>query len=252
MEARYLLLFQWIPRPLQKHRTIGIASFVIFFTAFLLFLLVGLSLTITPSIYLVKISSGNTAVPTSNAATTLEFGVWGVCGKSALGTGQCYGPQLGYTVPQSILSILGLSQQIATAAEKTILTLLVLHLVSAALSTIVFVLALYLHSHAAAIIALIVAVVTALLTSFILAMDVVLIVLLKDNMNIVVTGLKFDVEFGNAVWMILTAVLLTWFAVVMLSARACYCFGVRRPLSRVQSELPCSEIMIPDVIDQIS
>lgn len=147
---------------------------------------------------------------------------------SALGTGQCYGPQLGYTVPQSILSILGLSQQIATAAEKTILTLLVLHLVSAALSTIVFVLALYLHSHAAAIIALIVAVATALLTSFILAMDVVLIVLLKDNMNIVVTGLKFDVEFGNAVWMILTAVLLTWFAVVMLSARACYCFGVRR------------------------
>lgn len=235
MDARYPL-FKRIPRPLQKHRTIGIASFIIFFTTFLLFLLAGLSLTITPSIYLVKITSGNTAVPTSNAATTLEFGIWGVCGKSAAGTGQCYGPQLGYTVPQSILSILGLSQQVATAAEKTILTLLVLHLVSAALSMIVFVLALFLHSHVVAIIALIVAIVTALLTSFMLTMDVVLIILLRNNMNIVVTGFKFNVEFGNAVWMILTAVLLSWFAVVMLSARACYCFGVRRPVSRVDSE----------------
>jgi len=147
---------------------------------------------------------------------------------SAAGTGQCYGPQLGYTVPQSILSILGLSQQVATAAEKTILTLLVLHLVSAALSMIVFVLTLFLHSHVVAIIALIIAIATALLTSFMLTMDVVLIILLRNNMNIVVTGFKFNVEFGNAVWMILTAVLLSWFAVVMLSARACYCFGVRR------------------------
>ena len=174
---------------------------------------------------------------------------------SALGTGQCYGPKLGYTVPQTLLSILGLSRQIATAAEKTILTLLVLHLVSAVLSTIVFVLALFLHSHAAAIIALIIAVVTALLTSFVLVMDVVLIVLLRNNMNVASVGLKFDVQFGNGVWMILVAVLFTWFAVIMLSARACYCIGVRRyvpchcltlhglktipsPVSRVNSEQP--------------
>ncbi|KAL4076422.1 hypothetical protein J3A83DRAFT_2204887 [Scleroderma citrinum] len=228
--------FKRIPRPLQRHRTIGIASFTIFFTSFLLFLLVGLSLTIIPSIYLVKISSENITTPTSNVATTLEFGVWGVCGKSALGTGQCYGPQLGYTVPQDILSVLGLSQAVASAAEKTILILLVLHLVSAALSTIVFVLALFLHSHAAAIIALIAAIVTALITSFVFVIDIVLVILLRDNVDLVITGAQFNVEFGNAVWMILAAVLLTWFAVIMLSARACYCFGVRRPVPRATPE----------------
>ncbi len=39
--------------------------------------------------------------------------------------------------------------------------------------------------------------------------------------------LKFAAEFGDGVWMVLAAVLSTWIAVGFLSARACYCCGVR-------------------------
>lgn len=68
-----------VPRPLQKHIVISLTTFAIFLTAFLLFLLVGLSLTITPSIYLVAVSALDSVDLVSNAATSLHFGVWGVC-----------------------------------------------------------------------------------------------------------------------------------------------------------------------------
>lgn len=224
-----LLLFSRIPRPLQRHRYIGLASFSIFLTAFILSLLVGLSLTIIKSIYLIKIAAVNSVDPVSNAATSLVFGVWGVCGLSASGASECYGPQLGYTIPSDILSLVGLSQSVATIAEKSLLVLLVLHLVSAALSTIVFVLSLYLHSHAVAIIALITAIVTALVSSFVFAVDVVLVVLVKSHIDSLFLGVNFSVEFGNGVWMVLVAVVMTWIAIVILSARACYCLGVKPP-----------------------
>ena len=68
-----------IPRPLQKHLVVSLTTFAVFFTAFLLFILVGLSLTITPSIYIIEVSALNSKTPVSNAATNLYFGVWGVC-----------------------------------------------------------------------------------------------------------------------------------------------------------------------------
>lgn len=68
-----------VPRPLQRHLVVSLLTFAIFLTAFLLFLLVGLSLTITPSIYIMEVSALNSKNPVSNAATTLKFGVWGVC-----------------------------------------------------------------------------------------------------------------------------------------------------------------------------
>lgn len=224
-----LLQFSRIPRPLQRHRYVGLASFTILFTAFVLSLLVGLSLPIIRSVYLVKIAAVDSVNPASNVATSLLFGVRGVCGLSALGTGECYGPHLGYTIPSDILSLVGLSQSVATIAEKTILVLLILHLVSAGLSTIVFVLSLYLHSHPAAIIALITAIVTALVSSLVFAVDVVLVVLIRNHINSLLLGARFGVVFGNGVWMILASVVTTWIAVVILSARACYCFGVRPP-----------------------
>jgi len=226
------LKFLRIPRPLQEHVLISLATFAIFFTAFLLYLLVGLSLTITPSIYIIKVSAQNSTDPVSDAATTLWFGVWGVCATSVVETvmtaGVCYGPQLGYTIPSSLLSEVGLSQELANVAETTLLTVLVLHLAAAGLSTIIFILSLFLHSHVVAIIALIIAIVTAIIGSVVFAVDLALVIVVKDNIDSLFSGADFNVQFGNAVWMILSALILTWIAVVVLSARACYCCGVRR------------------------
>ncbi|KAH0829097.1 hypothetical protein J3R83DRAFT_2563 [Lanmaoa asiatica] len=228
-----------IPRPLQKHLVVSLTTFTIFFTAFLLFLLVGLSLTIIPSIYIIEVSALNSANLLSNAATSLYFGVWGVCATkrvdlpiafdSEIAQGACYGPQLGYTIPTTFLNDVGLSTSLASVAETALLVILSLHLVSAGLSTVVFLLSLFLHSHAVAIIALIIAIVTAIVGSVVFAVDVALVISVQNNINSLFSGADFSVQFGNGVWMILTAMVLTWVAVVMLSARACYCCGVRRP-----------------------
>jgi len=225
------------PRPLQEHVRISLVTFSVFFTAFLLYLLVGLSLTITPTIYIIKVSALGSSNPVSSGATALWFGVWGVCATNVFDSGVtdavCYGPQLGYTIPTSFLDDVGLSESLADVAQTTLLSLLALHLVAAGLSTIIFILSLFLHSHTVAIIALIIAIVTAIIGSVVFAADVALVVGVKDNINSLFSGASFNVEFGNAVWMILAAVVLTWVAVVVLSARACYCCGVRRRLPNI-------------------
>jgi len=222
-----------IPRPLQKHIIVSLTTFTIFFTAFLLFLLVGLSLTIIRSIYIIEVSALNSTTPTSNAATSLYFGVWGVCATSELDSAQsqelCYGPQLGYTIPTSLLSAVGLSTELANVAETGVLVVLILHLIAAGLSTTVFLLSLFLHSHVVAIIALIIAIVTAIVGTVVFAVDLALVIIVRNNIDSLFSGANFSVLFGNGVWMILTAMILTWVAVVVLSARACYCCGVRRP-----------------------
>ncbi|KAG6382019.1 hypothetical protein JVT61DRAFT_651 [Boletus reticuloceps] len=141
----------------------------------------------------------------------------------------CYGPQLGYTIPTTFLRDAGLSTELANVAETSLLLLLSLHLVAAGLSTVIFILSLFLHSHAVAIIALIIAIVGAIVGTVVFAVDVALVIGVKDNINALFSGASFNVQFGNAVWMILAAMILTWVAVVVLSARACYCCGVRRP-----------------------
>ena len=89
----------------------------------------------------------------------------------------CYGPKLGYTIPTSLLSLVGLSASLANIALTALLTLLVLHLVCGALSLLILVLgAPFLHAHAAAILALIAAITTALLASAVLAADIALVV----------------------------------------------------------------------------
>ena len=140
----------------------------------------------------------------------------------------CYGPQLGYTIPTSLLSAVGLSTSLANVAETGVLVVLILHLVAAGLSTTVFLLSLFLHSHAVAIIALIIAIVTAIVGTVVFAADLAVVIVVRNNIDSLFSGAEFSVRFGNGVWMILTAMILTWAAVVVLSARACYCCGVRR------------------------
>jgi hypothetical protein len=65
-------------RPLRRHRVLSISSFVLHLTAFVLLLLVGLSLTIIKAIYLLALKANGNRIATS-LATELRFGVWGVC-----------------------------------------------------------------------------------------------------------------------------------------------------------------------------
>jgi len=219
-------------KPLVHYRYVSFATFLILFVAFLIFLLVGLSLPIIKTVYILKFSaSPNKNQPQTDIASTLEFGVWGVCAISEFDhSRECFGPKLGYTVPQDVINLAplaGISSTLVDILLHALVLLLVLHPVAAGLSFITFINSLFLGSHAVSIIALFLSVVTALVSTIVFAVDLALVLVAKSKVKDITVG-DFEVDWGNAVWMVLAATLLTWIAAILLSARACYCCGVRR------------------------
>jgi type IV secretory pathway component VirB8 len=67
-------------KPLVHYSYISFAAFLILLVAFIIFLIVALSLPIIKTVYLLKFSAlPNPNLPQTDIATTLKFGVWGVC-----------------------------------------------------------------------------------------------------------------------------------------------------------------------------
>ncbi|KAF9529795.1 hypothetical protein CPB83DRAFT_852198 [Crepidotus variabilis] len=223
-----------VAKPFARYPITAFVSCGFLFATFILLLLVGISLTIIKPIYLVTFRSTTTSGSTLSIATELRFGVWGVCATSGLNPatllgnpGLCFGPQLGYDVPEYLTNIVGISQDVVKAVEKALLVVLVLHPIAAGISLLAFMTSAFLGSHAFAIFSLILTIITALLTSVVLAIDLALVIVAQNQVKNL-QNFHFAVQFGNGVWMILTAVVLVWGAVITLSARACYCMGVRR------------------------
>ncbi|KAJ3575273.1 hypothetical protein NP233_g1198 [Leucocoprinus birnbaumii] len=229
-------------RPLQEYRIISIVACTFLLTSCILLLLVGLSLPIIKSIYIIKVQSTANIGPPTTVATQLRFGVWGVCAYSDLEqptplgeNGLCFGPMLGYVVPPEITSLIGLSPDIINAVEVSLRVILVLHPVAAGLALITFFTSLFLASHAVSIFTLFLAVVAALLATVVFGIDLALVLIVKNALkNLLNLNLKFDVAFGGGVWMVLVGVILLWTSVCLLSARACYCCGIsRKPVKQV-------------------
>lgn len=219
-------------KPLVHYRYISLAAFILLFIAFIIFLLVALSMPIIKTVYLLKVTAlTNPKLPITNIATVLKFGVWGLCASSALDGigdyGECFGPQLGYTIPSNLITLTGLNPSIVQILLRTVVVLLVLHPVAAGLSFITFINSLFLGSHAVSIVALLFAVITSLVSTVVFGIDLALVLVAKSNVKDIKVG-HFQVDWGNGVWMVLTATILTWAAVFLLSARACYCCGIRR------------------------
>ncbi|KAJ7212153.1 actin cortical patch SUR7/pH-response regulator pali [Mycena pura] len=227
-------------RPLAAYRILSYICIGLLSLAFLFSLLVGLSLPIIKSIYLLKVQSTRANQPTTSIATELRFGVWGVCAArraqlhlsmfpaSALGTGECFGPQLGYSVPPSLIALANVSPDIVDAILQALLVILILHPIAAGLSFITLLSSLFLASHKLSILSLVFAIVTALVSSVVFAVDLALVIVAKGQISSIDTELQFAIQWGSAPFLGLVAVLLTWLAVITLSARACYCFGVRQ------------------------
>ncbi|TFK44949.1 hypothetical protein BDQ12DRAFT_43105 [Crucibulum laeve] len=222
-------------KPLAGHRVVSGIAFIVLLAAFVLFLLVGLSLPIVKAVYLLSFQATTIRDPPTSIATELRFGVWGVCATSDLNqptllgnTGVCYGPQLGYTIPSYITALAPtISDQVVRAAQRSLLVILVLHPIAAALSFLTLVSALFLASHTFAIFTLILAIITSIVGSIVLGIDLALVIVAQGEVS-KLQNFDFEVLFGNGIWMIVVAVALTWLAVVVLSARTCYCCGVRK------------------------
>jgi hypothetical protein len=104
---------------------------------------------------------------------------------------------------------------------------LVLHPIAAGLVFLAAFASLFLGSHAFSIFVLVLTIIAAILATVVLGVDLALVLTAKNQLADLN---RFDVEivFGNGIWMMVVAVALVWLAVILLSARACYCCGVRR------------------------
>lgn len=192
--------FVRMPRILAKHFEISIAACVILFISFLLFLLVALSVPIIKSIYILSIDFTTDQSP-SPTATHLQFGVWGVCAYSVLpGFTYCYGPTLGYTIPETILDYIG-NTDLVDAIVEGLTVLLVLHPVCAALSFLCMFTSLFLESHAACIISLIIAVLLLILAAVVFAADLALVLVAQTKVP-ELSGFMYTVNWGPA-WIVL-------------------------------------------------
>ncbi|KIM79239.1 hypothetical protein PILCRDRAFT_10396 [Piloderma croceum F 1598] len=81
---------------------VKVASFILLFVGWLLFLLTNLGTPIAKNIYLMSLTSS----VDNNPPHTLRFGVWGACTTGTynqtalLGDNACTSPELGYATPQ--------------------------------------------------------------------------------------------------------------------------------------------------------
>ena len=145
-------------------------------------------------------------------------------------SGFCIGPQLGYNIPQDVLnqvSKAGANPDTVGMILHALIVLLVLHPVAAILAFITFINSLFLGRRAVAIFALIFSVLTTLVSTLTAAINLAVAIIAEDHVKNLTIG-NFNVTWGNGIWMALVAAILTWIAAVLLSARACYCCGVRR------------------------
>jgi hypothetical protein len=230
-------------KPLRRYRIISILACALLAIAFIFFFLVSISLTIIKPIYLLSFKSTAPVKQPLSIATELRFGVWGVCASSDLvnphltNSGRCYGPKLGYDVPANIANAVGLSPTLLAVIQKALLTVLVLHPIVAGLMFLNLIASLFLASHAIAIVVLVFTIVTTLLATVSFTIDLGLVIAAKSQLK-TLQSVHFKIVFGNGIWLILTGVVLSWLAVIALSARACYCLGVRRHVGHHHSPEP--------------
>ncbi|TFY61721.1 hypothetical protein EVJ58_g4332 [Rhodofomes roseus] len=215
------------PRPLKKYIEISLAACFLFFSAFFLYLLVALGTPIIKEIFIfrIKFTQEDGTVP-STTATDLRFGVWGVCAYSELpGFVECYGPTLGYTIPDSILNITGYPALVEDV-DKVLTGILVLHPITAGLAFAVMFTSLFLESHAMCIISLVLSIITILAGSLVFAIDLALGIIGRIKIS-ALSNYAYAVSWGPGVWMILAAVICLFAGMILFSVTVCECCGVR-------------------------
>jgi hypothetical protein len=146
--------------------------------------------------------------------------------QSVLHTGECFGPQLGYNIPQQYFTNLGINVDVGVILLNALLFLVVLHIIAAVLAFLALSASLFLASQPAAVTGFILSVGTGIVATAMLIVDLVLVIVARNRVQTITTTLA--VNFGNGVWMVLAAVICTWAGIILLASRCYYWFGVKR------------------------
>jgi len=206
--------------------------------AFLLLLLVSVSVPIAKTIYLFKlIANVSSGILKSGASGSVKFGVWGYCFSgvdvSVFGTqhdtaATCSKAKLGYTFDSTVSNALHVSGYENTISHA-LTAALVLHPLSCALTFVALVVSLAMFrrgssggSRLISLLTLGVASLAALLTTIAFFVDIGLVASVRHKIKNETNG-DLQLNWGNAVWMVLGAALALWASLV--GACAGICFG---------------------------
>jgi len=207
------------------------------FVAFLLLLLVSLSVPIIKSIYLFRLAANVSAsLFRAGASTSVTFGVWGYCssgvdvvvvGINHDSAGECSKAHLGYTFNKTVGDALHISG-FENLISRTLTAALVLHPVACGLTFLAFVISLAMlrrgttGSRIASTLTLATAGLAALITTIIFLIDVILVAVVRKRVNDHSNG-DVTLNWGNAVWMTLGATVALWGSLAGACCGICAC-----------------------------
>lgn len=203
---------------------------LLLFIAFILLLLVSLSIPIIKTIYLFSLSAHvSSSLLHSGVSAGVKFGVWGYCTEntdtSVLGInhsskGHCSKASLGYSFDNTISDALHVSG-LEDIISRTLSAALVLHLVACILTFIALVVSLSIlrrrnsgtPSRISSILTLGFASLAAIISSIVFLIDVTFIATVHNKVK-KDTDNDLELNWGNAVWMVLGATIVLWISIV--------------------------------------
>ncbi|EPQ58223.1 hypothetical protein GLOTRDRAFT_56964 [Gloeophyllum trabeum ATCC 11539] len=211
----------------------AIAPFLIF-AAFLLLLLVSLSVPIIKTIYIFKLYA-NVAVSalTADAHSNARFGVWGYCvdavtvsvlGVSETTPGSCSPRHLGYDLNGIIGSVLESRGYNPHVISKAVTAVLVLHPIACGLAFLALLTSLAMlrpgTARGASILTLIFGLLATLVTTAVFLIDVIAVAVVRTKVHNETDG-DLWFAFGNAIWMTLGATIALWLSLLGACAGIC-------------------------------
>ncbi|KAJ3843423.1 pali-domain-containing protein [Lentinula raphanica] len=209
------------------------------FIAFLLLLLVTLSVPIIKTIYLFALTASVSSLLES-ASSSVNFGVWGYCisgvgvsgifSDSSVITPECSKAHLGYTLDSTVASALDLdSNELVNVVSETTTAALVLHPIACALTFLTLLVSLFMLRRSSngtarlpSLITLGVGILATLLTTIVFLIDVIVVAVVRNHVKDDTDGVVM-LNWGNAVWMALGATIALWLAMVGTCGGVCGC-----------------------------
>jgi len=224
---------------LRGRHPIQLVTPVVLFSAFLLLLLVSLSLPLIKPIYLLQISAKtNDDEPITSIATEIRFGLWGYCASGYSFSRAkpvfdqnyyCSKAKVGYDIDPVILQLIQ-DNRIETILVGSLTYALIIHPIACGLTLLLIIpptVRLFRDTMPGfvAICTLLLSILPAIITTVIFVIDIVLVIIAQSRID-AATGGTLVVSWGPAVWMTCAAMICLWLGIIGLSAYACGCCGL--------------------------
>jgi len=200
-------------------------NIILFLAAFLLLLLVSISLPVTRSItYFSLTANFDVGAISTGVSGGVSFGNWGWCttplvvevlGFDRTEPGECSNAKIGWTIDQRLVDLLHL-QGLEDAVNSGLTVALILNPIACGVTFLTLLCVLWFawkQSRLSAIIGVCIGLLAAILTTIAFIIDIVVMTLVKKNVENISSN--FHVTYGQTTWMTLAAMILIWIGIIV-------------------------------------